>query len=102
VSRVQWLGVQSTDVVGSGSDDDQVNGWLSLSQRDRKMAQRMMCKEVFQEGGFEPSWRRELQVMLMLNTKGEIQIMGNGIDLERWLDTKLCAGSRPAVPASQL
>jgi len=34
-------------------------------------------------------YRRELQVMLMLNLKAEIQILGNGEKLGQWLDEKL-------------
>lgn len=45
------------------------------------------------ENGLEAEWRRELQVMLMLGVKAEIQIM-NGTDrggLNAWLDEKLQA-----------
>jgi len=33
---------------------------------------------------------RELQVMLMLNMKAEIQAVDNYGDMTSWLDTKLC------------
>lgn len=34
-------------------------------------------------------WKREVQVMLLLNVKAEIQILGNGERLGEWLDGRL-------------
>ena len=50
---------------------------------------RMLEKDISGEEGREKEWRRELQVMLMLNVKAEIQILSSGEGLERWLDGKL-------------
>jgi meiotic recombination protein SPO11 len=68
-----------------------IQSLLKLSARDRRIARKMLEKEhIFGEDGMEQEWRREVQVMLMLNIKAEIQILGNGQALERWLDGKLC------------
>lgn len=37
----------------------------------------------------DEEWKKELQAMLMLNVKAEIQILGNGDTLGEWLDKKL-------------
>lgn len=50
----------------------------------------MLERPTFAEDGPEPMWRRELQVMLMLNTKAEIQhLSGREGGLEEWLEDKL-------------
>jgi meiotic recombination protein SPO11 len=87
VPSMSWLGVQSTDIIPT--DDSKTVGLLRLSGRDRRTASRMLDRDVFQEGaGVE--WRRELQVMLMLNCKAEIQILSSGdTGLEGWLDRSL-------------
>lgn len=63
-----------------------------MTPRDRRIAGKMLEKEMFEEAGCESEWRRELQVMLMLNVKAEIQILGNGERLAEWLDGKLKDG----------
>lgn len=52
------------------------------------MATQMLEKDIFQEDS-EPEWRRELQIMILLNMKAEIQIMNNRQSLEKYLDTQL-------------
>jgi meiotic recombination protein SPO11 len=71
---IQWVGVNSSHI---GQEDDlhQRQGLLKLSARDRRKATSMLKREQFAEGGAEPEWRRELQVMLMLNVKAEIQLL---------------------------
>jgi len=87
VPSIQWLGVRSCDIVQN--DADKI-GLLKLTKRDRRIAIRMLEKDMFQEGGKEGEWRRELQVMLMLNLKAEIQVLSSGdSDLEGLLDTRL-------------
>jgi meiotic recombination protein SPO11 len=86
VPSIGWLGVQSADIIPT--DDFEKISLLRLSRRDRRIATRMLGREMFQEGGV--GWRRELQVMLMLNCKAEIQILSSGdAGLEGWLDMKL-------------
>jgi meiotic recombination protein SPO11 len=94
VPSIRWLGVRSEDIIDSGSKKDRV-GLLRLSARDRRLAVRMLDREMFDEEekkGGEMEWRRELQVMLMLNVKAEIQILSSGMGLERWLDGKMMEG----------
>ncbi|PVH71088.1 DNA topoisomerase IV, alpha subunit [Cadophora sp. DSE1049] len=84
VPSVQWLGVRSQDFLGGGSRDD-ARGQLKLSARDRRIALRML--ERYEETDEE--WKRELLIMLMLNVKAEIQILGNSEKLREWLDERL-------------
>jgi meiotic recombination protein SPO11 len=63
---------------------------LKLSARDRRIATKMLAREGWEENGKEWEWRVEMQRMLMLGTKAEIQILNQGEDgLEDWLDTRL-------------
>lgn len=82
VPSIRWLGVRSQDFLKTESD---MPGLLTLTKRDRRIAGIMLGKS--EEGDLE--WRRELQVMLMLNVKAEIQILGGGEMLREWLDGKL-------------
>lgn len=91
VGRLQWLGVRCQDILSkpagaSGCDDARTvvmepAGLLRLSARDRKKAAKMLeNSEVFREEekgarGAERQWRGELQVMLMLNVKAEMEIL---------------------------
>jgi meiotic recombination protein SPO11 len=86
VPSIRWLGVRSSDIIQDGSDK---TGLLKLGSRDRRIATRMLDKEIFEERGREREWRRELQVMLILNFKAEIQILSAGSGLETWLDAKI-------------
>jgi len=89
VPSIQWLGVASSFL--SNVDAVQVDqGLLQLSKRDRHLALRMLQKNVFTENGPEPKWRRELQIMLMLGVKAEIQILeGREGGLHAWLKERL-------------
>lgn len=84
VPAIQWLGVRSCDFVGSDRTDD-ARGLLKLSARDRRIALRMLERD----GEKDDECKRELHVMLMLNVKAEIQILGNGKKLGEWLDARL-------------
>lgn len=65
---------------------------MSLTRNDRKTAQRMLGAmeargdELDHE---ETEQLREIQVMLMLNMKAEIQAIDNMGDLSDWLDEKI-------------
>jgi len=88
VPSIHWLGVQSQDLHSEESDDDL--DLLRITARDRRIAVKMLERPTFAEDGPEPMWRRELQVMLMLNTKAEIQhLSGREGGLEEWLEDKL-------------
>lgn len=86
VPSIKWLGVKSADIVSIESST--TARLLRLSCRDRRISCRMLERPEFQE--VESEWRRELQVMLVLNCKAEIQILSDGgADLRNWLDGKL-------------
>jgi meiotic recombination protein SPO11 len=83
---MEWLGVKSGVIQSLHLDKS--DAWLRLTARDRRKATGMLGKAVFQENT-ESSWRRELQVMLMLNIKAEIQILGDCSSLEAFLEKEL-------------
>lgn len=64
-----------------------------LTRRDRRMATGML-QGIRQEPGVsdadEMDQVRELQMMLMLNIKAEIQAVDNLGDITHWLDERLC------------
>lgn len=80
--QLGWLGVkschlnQSASLERSGNENAtcEISGVMKLTVRDRHKARRMLDWEICNEDGPEPEWRRELQVMLMLNVKAEMQI----------------------------
>ena len=73
-SNMRWIGINSSDLLTVANHGDE-NDILSLSRRDRKRATGMLSREPLLEGGLEPTWRREVQVMLLLNIKAEIQVL---------------------------
>ena len=85
VPWVRWLGVRSCDFLNT---ENEIQGLLTLTARDRKIALKMLAKSVAEEDR-DDEWKRELQVMLMMNVKAEIQILGNGDALAQWIDKKL-------------
>lgn len=89
VPSIQWLGVRSGDLFARDGQDE-YDGLLRLSARDRKKAADMLKSEVLQEGGKEEEWRRELQVMLMLNVKAEMEILAEREGgVHAWVEEKL-------------
>ena len=88
VPRVQWLGVRSSDLnIGNSSSMTEGSDLLRMTERDRKKAREMLGKDAFSEGGTEVETRKELQMMLMLNLKAEIQQVGQ--EQNRWLGNRL-------------
>ena len=69
--RIQWLGLRSEHVL-SGEATQANQGLLTLTARDRKKARSMLEWQVL-EG--DQGLRRDLQVMLMLNFKAELQLL---------------------------
>ncbi|MCJ1409440.1 hypothetical protein MMC19_003521 [Ptychographa xylographoides] len=88
VAQMRWLGVKSENLLQPMSNGQEA-GVLSLTPRDRTKAGKMLQKEIFGEGQ-EAEWRRELQVMLMLNVKVEIQLL-SGLQggLAGWVEEKI-------------
>jgi meiotic recombination protein SPO11 len=91
VRSVHWLGLKSSDLDNQRETDDDC-GLLRLTGRDRRMATKMLQRAIF-AADLEVEWRRELQVMLMLNIKAEIQLQsGRPGGLEGWLENKISIG----------
>ena len=95
VPSIRWLGIRSSDILNEPNRED-AKGLLKLSGRDRKKAVKMLENSaVMREGGGEAEWRRELQVMLMLNVKAEIEVLGEREGgVEGWVEEKLLANAR--------
>ena len=75
-----WLGVRSADICQNieRTTDNDDQRLLKLSARDRKKGIKMLENNVaLAENGNEPGWRRELQLMLMLNVKAEMEILSD-------------------------
>ncbi|KAI9839055.1 MAG: hypothetical protein M1837_002273 [Sclerophora amabilis] len=91
VPSLRWIGVNSSDVY-SVDTASEGRGLLSLTQRDRRLARKMLERDVFAESGPEEEWRRELQIMLFTNLKTEIQVMNEGdVGFDAWLESKITA-----------
>lgn len=80
VPFIEWLGIKS-DVISQCQYDTQ--GLQTLSARDRRLATKMLERVKVLE------WKEQLQIMLMLNLKAEIQILGGSDSLCHWLDLNL-------------
>ena len=91
---IHWIGVRSSIILHANAAGDG-RGILQMSGRDRRKAQGLLKKHGLQNEG-ETEWRRELQVMLMLNIKVEIQALSE-LDggLEGWLENEII-GRSPA------
>ncbi|KAI9887380.1 MAG: hypothetical protein M1823_000805 [Watsoniomyces obsoletus] len=89
VPSLHWLGVRSSSIV----ELDALSGGrdiMSLSSRDRRKARGLLKNGILREEGEEAEWRRELQIMLMLNIKAEIQCLSDSVGgLEQWLGKEI-------------
>ena len=91
---IRWIGVRSSIILHASAASDG-RSTLQMSRRDRRKARGLLNKHGLQNDG-ETEWRRELQVMLMLNIKVEIQALSE-LDggLEGWLEDEII-GPSPA------
>lgn len=94
VPEIHWLGLRSCDLVSSKAENDAGPGLLRLTARERKRAMKMLEKDALARNAQEIERRRELQVMLMLNMKAEMEILDEREGgMAAWLEEKLeCAG----------
>ncbi|KAL1304175.1 hypothetical protein AAFC00_000600 [Neodothiora populina] len=75
VPNMQWLGLCSRHIK-DGDDTHGNQGLMPLTKRDRHKARKMLEKKEFcGEEDSVPVWRGQLQVMLYLNLKAELQIL---------------------------
>ncbi|KAI2711866.1 hypothetical protein CBS147332_5502 [Penicillium roqueforti] len=90
IPRLKWLGLRVSDIIAV----PEVLGdtaLLSLTTRDRKKIMAMLRNSpVWASDGPEPEWRAELQRMLILNLKAEIEILyGCQGGLEEWINRRM-------------
>lgn len=103
VPNIHWLGLKTSKFAmnmaqrhATSSDRAKVRGGvahslMNLRPRDRKKAMLMLENSpIVAEDGPEREWREELQKMLILNVKAEIEVLYD-IDgeLDGWLDRRL-------------
>ena len=94
---IRWLGVKSGDLdfresttAAPRAGEEDVKGLLRLTKRDRKKASKMLGQGICEEYGVEQEWRRELQVMLLLNVKVEMEILSQQEGgVEGWVEDRL-------------
>lgn len=90
VPELQWMGLRASDAVTRSEFGDDVTV-LSLTARDRRKIVAMLRNNpVYASDGPEPEWRVELQRMLILNVKTEIETLyEQDGGLEAWIDRKM-------------
>lgn len=76
VPSIRWLGLRSRELL-DGTTGGLSEGLLQLTMRDRKKAMKMLERPLLDEEAEEKEWRRELQVMLMLGVKAEMEILAD-------------------------
>ncbi|KAI1964030.1 endodeoxyribonuclease [Ophidiomyces ophidiicola] len=87
IRYLEWLGLKISVEQICGSPDC---CFIPLSFRDRKKSQTMLLNNPALSEEQEPEWRLELQRMLFLNTKAEIEILyDHSGSISRWLDQEL-------------
>jgi meiotic recombination protein SPO11 len=95
---IHWLGVKRHHISRTPMDNSntdastipELQGLMKLTARDRTKAMRMLEWDLCGVDGPEQEWRHELQTMLMLNTKAEMQILDElPHGLVPWLSTEL-------------
>lgn len=69
-AKLQRIGLDSSHICEFVSGGISSGGLLALTRRDRRMAQKML-----ESGSRTDSGIRDLQLMLMLNRKAELQIL---------------------------
>ncbi|KAF1941179.1 DNA topoisomerase IV, alpha subunit [Clathrospora elynae] len=96
--NIRWLGVKSHHMsrapVGENGTGTgvmpQLQGLMRLTARDRTKAARMLEWDLCAEDGPEQGWRHELQKMLTLNVKAEMQMLDElAGGLVSWLSNEL-------------
>ncbi|KAF2725226.1 DNA topoisomerase IV, alpha subunit [Polychaeton citri CBS 116435] len=76
---LQWVGLRSNSIsklCAESGDVHLTQGFLTMTTRDRYKAKRMLQWGVLDDGSqIDHDWRRELQTMLVLNVKAELQLL---------------------------
>lgn len=89
VQRAEWVGVKSADLqqAVARAGDGPVEGVARLTLRDRRKAEGMLARPWMDA---VPEWRSELQIMLFLGVKAEIEIV-SGVGVKEWVEGKIAA-----------
>lgn len=96
--KLIWIGI-SSDIIqlfAATGPQDEGRSHIPLTPRDRRLAIKMLDRPVYETK--ERFWREELQRMLMLNRKAEIQILGSADGLERYVNRALINFLDPSPP----
>ncbi|KAJ6022091.1 Winged helix-turn-helix transcription repressor DNA-binding [Penicillium herquei] len=90
VPNLQYLGLRVSDAILDSELSESIS-LLALTPRDRrKIASMLQNSPIWAADGPEPEWRVELQRMLMLNLKAEIEILYEREGgLKGWIDQKM-------------
>ena len=90
VPVIRWLGLRSRHLFDKSNTLGGNSGLLPLSMRDRKLAKKMLAQSSLMEENGESEWRRELQIMLTLGCKAEMEILDDREGgVEGWLEEAL-------------
>ena len=76
VPNLRWLGCFSDDILGI-PESKQNQSMIHFSMRDFQRASVMLSWPFMSENYSESCWRRELQIMLMLQWRFEIELLEN-------------------------
>ncbi|RJE22295.1 Meiotic recombination protein spo11 [Aspergillus sclerotialis] len=90
IPNLQWLGLHISDIA-AGIDPQGDDALIRLTARDRKKALAILRNNpACVADGPEQEWRAELQKMLMLNLKAEIEVLyDQDGGLEAWIDQNM-------------
>ncbi|KAJ5723714.1 hypothetical protein N7488_001749 [Penicillium malachiteum] len=90
VPNLRYLGLRVSDAIQDSELMENIS-LLSLTTRDRrKIVSMLQNNPILAAEGPEPEWRVELQKMLMLNLKAEIEILYEREGgLKRWIDQRM-------------
>ncbi|KAI6856586.1 DNA topoisomerase IV, alpha subunit [Hortaea werneckii] len=75
VEKLSRLGLNSGHIITSRDEAHANQGLLTLTARDRSKACKMLERRSQDGGAKKDTTRRELQIMLMLNIKAELQLL---------------------------
>ena len=92
VPDINWLGLCSLHMTDDNADQ-QLRSLLALTDRDRRKTSKMLEWDHIGGADGESVWRRELQLMLMLGYKAEIQALDeNAGGVSEWIRHQLVEG----------
>ncbi|KAI7369303.1 DNA topoisomerase IV, alpha subunit [Hortaea werneckii] len=75
VQKLRRLGLNSSHIITSRDEANADQGLLTLTARDRSKASKMLERSSEDDGAEKGTTRREVQIMLMLNIKAELQLL---------------------------